>query len=174
MPSLDNRTASASKSRRERWSMCTRITAGPRDGGSYHVAASVTPSSVRKLTRCAARRRRGTALALSETSARISARRVMTRTAPAARSCAQCDQVFADRAIEPDEQRTADQGVADRHFVEMRQRAEEREVREIEIVAGVDAEAELVRQPRHVGISLRSLRWPDSALAANARANGSV
>ena len=32
-----------SKSRRDRCSMWTRITAGPRDGGSYHVAASDDP-----------------------------------------------------------------------------------------------------------------------------------
>ena len=35
--------------------MCTRITAGPgRVDGSYHVADSVTPSSVRNVTRWAA------------------------------------------------------------------------------------------------------------------------
>ena len=55
-------------------------------------------------------------------------------------------EVVADGAIETDPQRVTDQRVADRHLVEMRQRPEQRQVLQIEIVAGVDAEAERVRE----------------------------
>ena len=64
--------------------------------------------------------------------------------------------------------------MADRHFVEERQRPEEAQVVEIEIVARVDAEAELMRQP---GRRRRIARRPVRARApprSNARANGSV
>ena len=55
----------------------------------------------------------------------------------------------------------------------MWQRPEQREVVEIEIVAGVDAETEIVRQRRRVRVPLKA---PSSGfrLSANARANGSV
>ena len=56
--------------------------------------------------------------------------------------------VLSHGAFEADEQRVADERVADRHFVEVRQRAEERQIVEVEIVAGVDAETELVRERR--------------------------
>ncbi len=50
------------------------------------------------------------------------------------------------RPVEADEQRVADQRVADRDLVEVRQAAEQRQVVEVEVVAGVDAEAEIVGQ----------------------------
>src|SRR5580765_3011361 len=52
---------------------------------------------------------------------------------------------------QPDENRARDDRVADRHFVEVRQIPEQDEIVEIEIVAGVDAEAERVRERRHPG-----------------------
>src|SRR5687767_1641138 len=40
----------------------------------------------------------------------------------------------------------ADERVSDRHFIQMRQRAEEREVPQVEIMSGVDAQTELVSE----------------------------
>ena len=59
--------------------------------------------------------------------------------------------------------------MADRHFVEERQLAEEHEVVEVEIVPGVDAEAERVRQPRRLGV-LRERRARAALGAALERA----
>ena len=67
----------------------------------------------------------------------------------------------------------ADQRVADRHFVEVRQRRNSDEIVEIEIVAGVDAEPERVRELAarvYVANDSRACGSPRS----NARANGSV
>ncbi len=55
-------------------------------------------------------------------------------------------QIIPHRPIQPHIKRVADERVPDRHFVEVRQRAEERQVVEVEIVAGVDANAEAVRE----------------------------
>ena len=75
--------------------------------------------------------------------------------------------------VETDEQRAADQGVADRHLVEVRQRAEQHEVVEIEIVPGVDAEAERVRERRGRRRSRAKLAppasWPARTRARTAR-----
>ena len=59
-----------------------------------------------------------------------------------------------DALGQADEQRVADQRVADRDFVEVRERTKHHEVVEVEIVAGVHAEAERVREfrgPRVLG-----------------------
>ena len=57
-------------------------------------------------------------------------------------------------AFEADEQRARHDRVADRHFIQMRKLAEQHEVVQIEIVAGVDAEAEGSRQPRRLHVHL--------------------
>ena len=71
-------------------------------------------------------------------------------------------QIVPDRPIQPDVQRMADERVADRYLVEVRERAEQREVVEIEIVAGIDAEAEAVGEPRGGGVLVEAL-LPDVA-----------
>jgi hypothetical protein len=62
-------------------------------------------------------------------------------------------QIIADGAVETDVERVRDQRVADRDFVEMRQRAEERQVVQIEVVARVDAEAQRVGEVGGGGIA---------------------
>src|SRR5712691_10498641 len=59
---------------------------------------------------------------------------------------------FADALREADKQRVADERVADRHFIEMRQAAEQHEVVEIEVVTRVHAEAERMRELRGAGV----------------------
>src|SRR5688572_16038699 len=54
-------------------------------------------------------------------------------------------EVIAHRLPQANEQSPADQRVADRDFIEVWQRAEHRQVPQIEIVAGVDAQTEVVR-----------------------------
>ena len=70
-------------------------------------------------------------------------------------------------------QRVADQRMADRNLVEMRQRAEEHEVVEVEVVAGIHAQAEAVRQLGGGGVAIEA-RLAHVPPAANARAKGSV
>ena len=48
----------------------------------------------------------------------------------------------------------ADQRVADRHFVEVRQAAEQHQVIEVEVVPGVDAETKRVRQFRGASVKV--------------------
>ena len=78
------------------------------------------------------------------------------------------------RWIEADEQRARDDGVADRDLVEERQLPEQHQIVEIEVVSGVDAEAERVRQTRGLGVAARTTGRPASAPRSKARANGSV
>src|SRR6266850_1882435 len=76
-------------------------------------------------------------------------------------------EVFADALGEADKQRVADQRVADRDFVEVRQPAEHHEVVEIEIVPGVHAEAE--RMGRSCGSTNRLTRTPVARTSATTR-----
>src|SRR5438132_733330 len=55
---------------------------------------------------------------------------------------------FADALRQADKQRMAHERVADRHFIEIRQPAEQHEVVEIEIVPRVDAESKRVGELR--------------------------
>ena len=57
-------------------------------------------------------------------------------------------QVFAHGPAQPDVECVADERVADRHFVEMRQGVEQREVAQVEVVTGIDAQAQRVREAR--------------------------
>src|SRR5215207_347120 len=59
--------------------------------------------------------------------------------------------ILTDHTIEADEHRTRNDGVTDGHLIQVRQHPEERQVLEIEIVAGVDAEACVVRDLRRPG-----------------------
>ena len=83
-------------------------------------------------------------------------------------------QIVAHRLPQADEERPADKRVADRDLVQVRQGAEEREVAKVEIVAGIDAEAEVVRAARGVDIACRKLVAAATGPSSNARANGSV
>jgi hypothetical protein len=56
-------------------------------------------------------------------------------------------EVLAHDRLEADKQGTRHEGVADGHLVESREIAEKHQVVQIEIVAGVDAEAERPREP---------------------------
>src|SRR5437660_1584518 len=60
-------------------------------------------------------------------------------------------EIFTDHGREPSEEGARDDGVTDRHFVEKWQAAKYREVRQVEIVPGVDAESERMRQTRSTG-----------------------
>src|SRR5688572_14317508 len=68
-------------------------------------------------------------------------------------------QVLADAAVEPHKHRAADQGVPDRHLLEVGQRSKQDQVVQVQIVTGVDAQAERVCElsggdiltERHVG-----------------------
>src|SRR6185503_17266247 len=55
-------------------------------------------------------------------------------------------QIRPHRAVEAREERVAHERMTDRHLVEVWQRAKEAKILRVEIVPGVDAEAELVRQ----------------------------
>ena len=81
-------------------------------------------------------------------------------------------EIVTNAAVQPDPQRMAHERMADRHFVEVRERAEQHEVVEVQIVAGVHAQPERVRAVGGRGIARRRVR-PRLALL-NARANGSV
>src|SRR5690606_32115951 len=63
-------------------------------------------------------------------------------------------EVFADDLLEAHEERPGDEGVADGDFVEVGELAEEWEVVEIEVVAGVHAEAAGVRDAGRLGVDL--------------------
>src|SRR5580765_2219322 len=57
-------------------------------------------------------------------------------------------QVILDGLRQADPQRVTDERVADRHLGQVRQRPEEHQVLQIEIVSGIDAQTEFVREPR--------------------------
>src|SRR5690349_594529 len=61
-------------------------------------------------------------------------------------------EVLADDRFKADEKGAAHQGVADRDFVEVRQVSEADEVRQVEIVAGVDAQSQLMGESRCHGV----------------------
>src|SRR5437762_13913976 len=65
--------------------------------------------------------------------------------------------IFAHTLRQADEDRIADEGVADRDFVEMRQPAEQHEVVEIEVVPGVHAEAKRMRELRRARVERERL-----------------
>ena len=71
-------------------------------------------------------------------------------------------------AVEAVEQRAADERVADRHLVEMRQLAERDQVLVVEVMAGVDAEPELVRRLGGDGAGRACAASPASGPASNA------
>ena len=158
MPSDDSRCAIASHSRRVRVSMCTRITAGPiRVDGSYHVAGQRHPvvgperdplgggglgrgeeeSCQHGDSRSLPAEPDHTKTVINSASPNFQLPRSATwkfrtfgswelteRPLPTERR-----NVVAHRPIEADVERMADERVADRRFVEMRQVAEQREVR---------------------------------------------
>ena len=146
-----SRLATASQSECERRYEWSSNTAPARLRRGVQTAASVTPSSVRIETSAAA------ACAARTTSRTGSQRRRAARES--------CDglafegrQVLADDAIEADEDRAADDGMTDRHLVEVRHPAEDREVVEIEVVAGVDAKPAIGRAPSRRDVSLEAAR----------------
>src|SRR6187401_1520549 len=51
-------------------------------------------------------------------------------------------QILADAAIQANEQRVADQGMTNRHFLEMRQRSEQNQVVKVQVMSGIDAETQ--------------------------------
>ena len=55
-------------------------------------------------------------------------------------------QVLTDAAIQADEQRMADERMANRDFLQMRQRPEKRQVVEVEVMPGVYAKTQRVRE----------------------------
>src|SRR5947207_11275304 len=128
----------ASQSSLGRPSIGTSTTAGAgRCEGSNTVALIVRPSSARNETPLPAantgdamRRKRRTP--------------VFTR----APSGGEHIKEFAHALAEADKKRVADERVADRHLVEVRQPPEHHEVVEIEIVPGVDAQAQRMRKLR--------------------------
>src|SRR5579862_2617408 len=61
-------------------------------------------------------------------------------------------EVFAHDGLEADKERARHDRVPDRHFVQMRERAEHRQILEVEVVAGVHAKAEGLRSLRGFGI----------------------
>ena len=67
-------------------------------------------------------------------------------TADLIRSYLQDAEIVPHRPIKTNPERVTDQRVADRHFVEVRQGPKQQQVLEIEVVPGVDAEAEGVRE----------------------------
>src|SRR5207249_10924646 len=80
----------------------------------------------------------------------------------------QYGEVLADDGFKTFENRARDDRVADRDLIEMRKLAEDRQVVEIEVVAGVDAETERMRQARRVRVDCE--RLPRSLDAALVRA----
>src|SRR5947207_11909266 len=57
-------------------------------------------------------------------------------------------EIFANASLETDEDRVADQRVADRNFVEMRQATEQHQIVEVEIVTRIHTKTECMRQLR--------------------------
>ena len=94
---------------------------------------------------------------------RATARQALPFTAALARQRRPAPRGTRGPRVEADEQRPRDDRMADRHLVEMRQRPEQREVVEVEIVAGVDAEAQ------RVGELGRPRRSPRNDARAGAR-----
>src|ERR1700694_5810060 len=96
---------------------------GRRDDSKY-VPASVTPSPVRTAIRCGA----------AACTPRLS------NTARATTKLPNRIEILANRPVQAHEQRVAHQRMADRHFSQVGEAAEQLQVLQIEIVAGVDAQ----------------------------------
>src|SRR5437763_77020 len=62
-------------------------------------------------------------------------------------------QIVPHGPVQSDVQGVADEGVADRHLVEMWKRAEQHEVVQIEVVARIDSEMERVREVRGFNVA---------------------
>ena len=62
-------------------------------------------------------------------------------------------EIIADRSLEPDVQRVADERVADRDFLQVRQPPEERKIGQIEIVSCVHTKTQRVRQLGGISVS---------------------
>ena len=61
-------------------------------------------------------------------------------------------EIIADRLREPDVQRVADERVADRDFLQVRQPSEERKIGQIEIVSCVHTKTQRVRELGGIGV----------------------
>src|SRR5258708_1506397 len=66
-------------------------------------------------------------------------------------------QIFSDGCFEADVKGAADECVADRHFIEVRQCAKQNEIIEIEVVAGVHAQSQLMSAACGRSVFLKAL-----------------
>src|SRR5579862_1021446 len=83
--------------------------------------------------------------------------RARTTTRPPLRSYSgDRGEVLADGPVEPHPQSPADERVADRHLSEVRQRTKQRQVLQVEVVTGVDAQPEIVGETRGRGVALEA------------------
>src|SRR5690554_6178049 len=70
---------------------------------------------------------------------------------------AEHSQIVAHGALQADEQRVRDQRVADRHFRQIRERSEQRQVSEIEVVPRIDTQPERMGRGRRRCVARKTL-----------------
>src|SRR5687768_14645192 len=139
--------------------MCTRTTAGAgRLELSCSVADSCVPSDAAKLTvRPAADvvdvTHAATAMAAAARPARTTKAICLSLPMPLA---GDGREEITHRRTQSHKQRVADERMPDRDLREVRQRMKQREVAKIQIVPGIDAEAELVGNVRGLAIGLEA------------------
>src|SRR5262249_18543107 len=76
----------------------------------------------------------------------MTTRRCESTAGPRSLNLPEALEILTHHGREADKHRPRHDGVPDRYLVEMRQRTEQPEIVEVEIVAGIDAEAQLMRQ----------------------------